>query len=97
VTVTERVEPRRAQVHGVDRRELLDHALGHAPDALWRGGELLGEAALVDGAVEAFHHIELAPEHVAGALEPQRARRAHRSRLDGAQDAELPVQVVGLE
>ena len=89
--------PTAAEIDAVDRRERLDEAAGHLPEAYPRVFELGGERALVDRAVEPFHHVELASEHVAGGLVPERARGRDGCGIDRSEDRELAVQVVGLE
>ena len=81
----------------MDRRDLVDHVLAHPPDALGVVEQLLGDDTLVDRSREPLHHVEVALEHVAGALVPPRARGPDGCGLQRAQDLELTPKVVRRE
>ena len=59
--------------------------------------QILRDDALVDRSREPLHHVEVAVEHVAGALVPPRARRPDGCGLQRAQDLELTLEVVRRE
>ena len=71
-TVREFREARLLQVDRVDGCDLLDHALAHASNESRVAGDLVRDAPLDDTPGEAFHHIEVATEHLPAGLEPQR-------------------------
>ena len=96
-TVGDRVETRGAEVDGVDGRDLVDHVLTHPADPVRVVEQILRDDTLVDRPREPLHHVEVAVEHVAGALVPPRARRPDGCGLQRAQDLELTLQVVRRE
>ena len=81
----------------MDGGEVLHQALRHAAEPIGRAGELVGDGPLVHGAVEAFHDVERASEHIARPLVPEHLRRPHRRGLERAENLELLLEVVRLE